>query len=103
MVTATWNDSVIAESDDTVVVENNHYFPLDAVAPGTSDPERDDQPLPMERDGELLFGDRGRQDQCRRRVVLCRTQVGSGEHQGAGRVLEGCPRRVSADPTRRAR
>ena len=34
MVTATWNDTVIAESDDTVVVEGNHYFPLDAVKPG---------------------------------------------------------------------
>ncbi len=28
---ATWNGAVIAESDDTVVVENNHYFPPDAV------------------------------------------------------------------------
>lgn len=28
---AVWNDVVIAESDDTVVVEGNHYFPLDAV------------------------------------------------------------------------
>jgi uncharacterized protein (DUF427 family) len=24
---ASWNDTVIAESDDTVVVEGNHYFP----------------------------------------------------------------------------
>ena len=24
---ASWNGSVIAESDDTVVVEGNHYFP----------------------------------------------------------------------------
>lgn len=24
---AIWNGQVIAESDDTVVVENNHYFP----------------------------------------------------------------------------
>lgn len=24
---AIWNDQVLAESDDTVVVENNHYFP----------------------------------------------------------------------------
>ena len=24
---ATWNGTVIAESDDTVVVEGNHYFP----------------------------------------------------------------------------
>jgi len=28
---AIWNDEVIAESDDTVVVEGNHYFPLSAV------------------------------------------------------------------------
>ena len=28
---AIWNDTVIAESDDTVVVEGNHYFPADAV------------------------------------------------------------------------
>lgn len=28
---AVWNDQVIAESSDTVVVENNHYFPADAV------------------------------------------------------------------------
>ncbi|MCU1603173.1 MAG: hypothetical protein JWO22_3882, partial [Frankiales bacterium] len=28
---ATWNGTVIAESDDTVVVENNHYFPLSSV------------------------------------------------------------------------
>ncbi|MDJ0941547.1 MAG: DUF427 domain-containing protein [Woeseiaceae bacterium] len=28
---ATWNGKLIAESDDTVVVEGNHYFPRDAV------------------------------------------------------------------------
>ncbi|QNF32368.1 DUF427 domain-containing protein [Adhaeribacter swui] len=28
---AIWNNEVIAESDDTVVVENNYYFPLDAI------------------------------------------------------------------------
>lgn len=31
MVRATWNGAVIAESDDTVVVEGNHYFPPEAV------------------------------------------------------------------------
>ena len=31
MVKATWNGETIAESDDTIVVENNHYFPRDAV------------------------------------------------------------------------
>ena len=34
MVTARWHGTVIAESDDTVVVEGNHYFPPDAVKPG---------------------------------------------------------------------
>ena len=28
---AVWKDQVIAESDDTVVVEGNHYFPREAV------------------------------------------------------------------------
>ncbi len=28
---ATWNGATLAESDQTVVVENNHYFPADAV------------------------------------------------------------------------
>lgn len=31
MVTASWNGAVIARSDDTVVVEGNHYFPRDTV------------------------------------------------------------------------
>jgi uncharacterized protein (DUF427 family) len=31
MARAIWNDTVVAESDDTVVVEGNHYFPADAV------------------------------------------------------------------------
>jgi len=28
---AIWKDKVIAESNDTVVVENNHYFPIASV------------------------------------------------------------------------
>lgn len=31
MVRATWNGVVLAESDDTIVVEGNHYFPAEAV------------------------------------------------------------------------
>ena len=31
MVEAVWNGAVIARSDDTVVVEGNHYFPREAV------------------------------------------------------------------------
>ena len=28
---AIWNNQVIAESDETVVVENNHYFPEESI------------------------------------------------------------------------
>ena len=31
MPKAIWNGQVIAESNDTVVVEGNHYFPADAI------------------------------------------------------------------------
>jgi uncharacterized protein (DUF427 family) len=30
-VKATWNGTTLAESDDTVVVEDNHYFPPESV------------------------------------------------------------------------
>jgi uncharacterized protein (DUF427 family) len=30
-VRAVWNDTVLAESDETVVVEGNHYFPHESV------------------------------------------------------------------------
>lgn len=30
-VRATWNGAVLAESDKTIIVEGNHYFPPDAV------------------------------------------------------------------------
>ena len=28
---ATWNDQILAESNDTVVVEGNHYFPPESI------------------------------------------------------------------------
>ncbi len=28
---AIWNDTVLAESDDTIVIEGNHYFPPETV------------------------------------------------------------------------
>ncbi len=28
---ATWNGAVVAESDDTVVVDGNHYFPAESL------------------------------------------------------------------------
>lgn len=34
MAKAIWNGQVIAESNDTIIVEGNHYFPPDAVNKG---------------------------------------------------------------------
>jgi len=28
---AIWNDAILAESDDTIIVEGNHYFPYDSI------------------------------------------------------------------------
>lgn len=28
---AIWNDQIIAESNDTIMIENNHYFPIESV------------------------------------------------------------------------
>jgi uncharacterized protein (DUF427 family) len=33
MARAVWNGKVIAESDDTIIVEGNHYFPAGSVDP----------------------------------------------------------------------
>jgi uncharacterized protein (DUF427 family) len=37
---ARWNGQLIAESDETVVVEGNHYFPIDSVVAGMLEPTR---------------------------------------------------------------
>ena len=34
MATATWNGTVIAHSDNTIMVEGNHYFPPESVNSG---------------------------------------------------------------------
>ena len=33
MPTASWNGATLARSDDTVIVEGNHYFPADSINP----------------------------------------------------------------------
>jgi uncharacterized protein (DUF427 family) len=33
MARAVWNNAVLAESDKTLVVEGNHYFPPEAITP----------------------------------------------------------------------
>ncbi len=38
MVKAIWNGVTLASSDETVIVEGNHYFPPDSVTPGVLKP-----------------------------------------------------------------
>lgn len=38
MVKAVWNDTIIAESDDTIVIEGNHYFPDFSIRPDVLKP-----------------------------------------------------------------
>lgn len=38
MVKAVWNGVTLAETNDTVLVENNHYFPLAAIDPAVLKP-----------------------------------------------------------------
>lgn len=33
MARAIWNGEIVAESDDTIVVEGNHYFPRESIKP----------------------------------------------------------------------
>ena len=35
---ATWNGFVLAESDDTIVIEGNHYFPEDSIKKSLFEP-----------------------------------------------------------------
>jgi uncharacterized protein (DUF427 family) len=50
MIVATWNGTVIARSDDTVVVEGNHYFPADAVDPRYLAPSSEHSHCPWKGD-----------------------------------------------------
>ncbi|MFN2466330.1 MAG: DUF427 domain-containing protein [Candidatus Dormibacteria bacterium] len=34
MIRARWNGEVIAEAERTIVIEGNHYFPIETVRPG---------------------------------------------------------------------
>ena len=71
MAKAIWKGAVIAESDQTEIVEGNHYFPP---IPSTEEylKPSETQRVPMERNRELLRRGSERRAQHRRRVVLPR-------------------------------
>ena len=54
MAKATWEGTVLAESDKTVEVEGNQYFPPDAIRKEYFPAERTALGVPLEGNGELL-------------------------------------------------
>ncbi len=67
---AIWNNEIIAMSDDTIVVENNHYFPHDSIHQTVFRVEQHAHRLRLERSGKLLRCHRQRRNQLRRGLVL---------------------------------
>lgn len=62
MPKAVWNGKVIAESDDTVVVEGNHYFPREALDDALLQPSTTTTHCPWKGDASYytLADDAGR-------------------------------------------
>ena len=58
MATATWNGTVVAESDATIIVEGNDYFPSTSVRTEHLRPSTHST-VPLERDSERLRRGRG--------------------------------------------
>jgi uncharacterized protein (DUF427 family) len=54
MVKAVWNGETIAESDRTVVVEGNHYFPAEAVKPAALKPSDTTYTCPWKGDAKYF-------------------------------------------------
>lgn len=62
-VKAIFNGTTIAESNETIVVEGNHYFPPESVNYDHLSRTEDEDAVSMEGPRQLLLGHRRRQDQ----------------------------------------
>ena len=88
---AVFNDTVIADSADTVVVEGNHYFPPDSLRSEYLQAQPHPDAVPVEGAGLLLRRRGRRRGQSERRLVLPPSVVPGPPDQGARRLLERCP------------
>ena len=77
---AVWNGAVIAQSDATVMVEGNHYFPPGSVNSGVSETERHHDALRLEGRRFVSRCRRGRRGQLGCRVVLSRIPSSAAEN-----------------------
>ena len=50
MPTARWNGAVIAQSDETVIIEGNHYFPADSIVADLFEPSATHSHCPWKGD-----------------------------------------------------
>ncbi len=89
MAKATWGGKVIAESNATVVVEGNQYFPAERSQKGIFEAERAYVGVPVEGNCALLQRGSRRNEERQCSVVLSAAQVRSVGDQGSHRVLEG--------------
>lgn len=87
MVQARWNNAILADSEKTIVIEGNHYFPPDAI--NRDYLEATDHTTPLEGDRALLHRLRERRGQPERRMDLSRSEAGSRTHPRLWGVLEG--------------
>lgn len=51
---AIWNNTLIAESNDTKIVENNHYFPQDSIKEDYFTPSDSHTQCPWKGEAVLL-------------------------------------------------
>ena len=90
MPQAWWNGRKIADSDDTVVVEGNHYFPPDSLDRDVIRPSPSTSGCPWKGTAQYYTAGGGRRGEQGRGVVLSRTQIRRRTDSRAGGVLEGC-------------
>jgi len=86
---ATWNGATVAESDDTVVVEGNHYFPESSLKREYVTFSNHRSTCPWKGQAQYYSLIVNRRDERERGLVLPRAERGRPADQGPRRVLEG--------------
>src|SRR6266568_4999516 len=100
MFRAVWNGAVLAESERTIKVEGNHYFPPGSLRREYFTASPTTSTLPVEGPGPLLPRQRGRHGQPGRGLVLPAAQRGGEQDRRAHRVLARGAGRARARPGR---
>ena len=73
---ATWENTLLAESDKTIVVEGNHYFPPESVKQEYFRTSEKQSTCPLERACQLLSRSSRRKSESRCCLVLPGTEGG---------------------------